>query len=79
MVPKNQNEIPTIRDNTTIGIRLPITAWWGILSVLVVGAFGAGCWATWMTVQIDALRDSVTEIKQDIKSIKSQDHISKFP
>jgi hypothetical protein len=55
---------PIISDTTVVRFRA------SALVTLIVGVFGAGGWATWMTFKVDSLDSKVTELLQEIRAGK---------
>lgn len=44
---------------------------WQVIGTLIVLAFGAGGWATWMTFKVDSLDAKVAEILSELKSARA--------
>lgn len=44
---------------------------WSVIGGVIVFAFGAGGWATWLTFKVDSLDAKVTELLTEMKAAKA--------
>jgi hypothetical protein len=52
---------------------------WAVLGFLTFITFGAGGWATWISLKMEFATDQIAEIRADLKDLKNQNNVSKHP
>jgi len=57
----------------------PVRTTWATLGAFIGFAFGAGVWATWMSLKVESLENIVTEMRADLRDIRQHYNVSKYP